>query len=287
MGARDEAGVLPKRKDEAVTVPVPEASGGEGAQDLGFQHLHKGGAGSWAGEPDGSTSSQRRLEGCLLEGRPGHVCPHSGFGWEKQRKASFEESDDKPEGCINEQQELSAKNITKTSPKPLKPAGPSRSKATSIYRDISTQDDPGPPRRQELHRGRTGAWGVMGKVAVGAPHSTKRTSGSGNQGSWPNAALASPCSPRRTSTSASTREAPASVLETDRRLFHPAEASSGFSWRQGAPFWPGTPLRLLQCSGHLSRSTSSSRDPGHTETTPVYTRGSGCPPVERQLNTDG
>lgn len=63
VGARDEAGVLPKRKDEAVTVPVPEASGGEGAQDLGFQHLHKGGAGSRAGEPDGSTSSQRRLEG--------------------------------------------------------------------------------------------------------------------------------------------------------------------------------------------------------------------------------
>ena len=171
-------------------MPLPEASGGEGAQDLGFQHLHKGGAGSRAGEPDGSTSSQRRLEGCLLEGRPGHVCPHSGFGWEKQRKASFEESEDKPEGCINEQQELSAKNITKTSPKPLKPAGPSRSKATSVYRDISTQDDPGPPRRQELHRGRTGTWGVMGKVAVGAPHSTKRTSRSG----WHRPSRSTPCS---------------------------------------------------------------------------------------------
>ena len=37
-------------------------------------------------------------------------------------------------------QESSAKNITKTSPKPLKPTGPNRSKDTTIYRDISTQD---------------------------------------------------------------------------------------------------------------------------------------------------
>lgn len=93
---------------------------------------------SQAGAPKGSTTSQRRLEGCLLEGRPGHVCPQVSGG---KRKASFEESDDKPEGCINVQQELSAKNITKTSPKSLKLASSNRSKATSIYWDISTQDD--------------------------------------------------------------------------------------------------------------------------------------------------
>lgn len=57
MGARDEAGVLPKRKDEAVTVPAPAASDGQGAQDLGFQHLHKGRADSQAREPGGSTTS--------------------------------------------------------------------------------------------------------------------------------------------------------------------------------------------------------------------------------------
>lgn len=57
IGARDEAGVLPKRKDEAVTVPAPAASDGQGAQDLGFQHLHKGRADSQAREPGGSTTS--------------------------------------------------------------------------------------------------------------------------------------------------------------------------------------------------------------------------------------
>ena len=43
IGARDEAGVLPKRKDEAVTVPAPAASDGQGAQDPGFQHRHRAG----------------------------------------------------------------------------------------------------------------------------------------------------------------------------------------------------------------------------------------------------
>lgn len=57
IGARGEVGVLPKRKDEAATVPAPAASDGQGAQDLGFQHLHKGGADSQAGEPGGSTTS--------------------------------------------------------------------------------------------------------------------------------------------------------------------------------------------------------------------------------------
>lgn len=57
IGARGEVGVLPKRKDEAATVPAPAASDGKGAQDLGFQHLHKGGADSQVGEPGGSTTS--------------------------------------------------------------------------------------------------------------------------------------------------------------------------------------------------------------------------------------
>lgn len=62
----------------------------------------------------------------------------------EERKASSEESW-RHEACVDTLQESSAKNKAKTSPKPLKPTGPNRSKDTTVYRDISTQD-PRDPR---------------------------------------------------------------------------------------------------------------------------------------------